>query len=162
MVSWQTAARIAAYLVVLLLGIHWVWSAALHFEQPPLGTEAVPAYDAIVVLARLAGFGSQAAFGLVALTTGVKLVLGAYLTFTAAIAAYRQALHGKADDFRRDVGLLVAVIAIMALAAPLLTAGYVMPGIVDDLTLAILGIVLAAIGNPDFAREPASVPAAQT
>ena len=86
--------------------------------------------------------------------TAVKLLLGGYFVLTPAIAAFRLVVYGRTDDARLDASLLISVLAIMAMAAPLLTLGTVMPGTIDDLTLAVVGITFAALSKP----EPSSMP----
>jgi hypothetical protein len=42
----------------------------------------------------------------------------------------------------------------MAISAPLLTVGTVMPGMIDDLALAVVGITFAALSKPEFIGGP--------
>lgn len=154
MSRWQIAARCAAYSVVLLLGAQWVWTAALCLQIPAFDSDATTARDALIALGRDGGLGGRTAFQVALMITAVKLFLGGYFLLTPTIAAFRQIAYGHTDDARLDASLLIAVLAIMAIAAPLLTLGTVMPGTIDDLTLAVVGITLAALSKPEFIGEP--------
>jgi hypothetical protein len=154
MARWQIAARCAAYLVVLLLGAQWVWTAVLCLQMPAFDSDTTTARDTLIGLARDGGLSGRTAFQVALMITAVKLFLGSYFLLTAAIAATRQIAYGHTDDARLDASLLIAVLAIMAITAPVLTLGSVMPGTIDDLTLAVAGITFAALSKPEFIGEP--------
>ena len=158
MSRWQIAARCAAYLAVLLLGAQWVWTAVLCLQIPAFGSDATTARDTLIVILRDGGLSGRTTFQVALMITAVKLFLGSYLLVTVAIASARHTLRGRTDDARLDASLLMSVLAIMAMAAPLLTLGAVMPGTIDDLTLAVVGITFAALSKPEFLGEPASSP----
>lgn len=151
---WQVALRCAAYLVVLVLGVRWLWAAAVSLQ--------LSLFDSVAVtLGILLGLKLQGTLWLAGFLIGVKLLVGAYLLLTVALAAYAQAVHGNADPARLDAGLLLSVIAVMVTAAPGLIALRVMPGVIDDLTLAAIGIVLAALSRPEFLAEQPATQAAR-
>jgi hypothetical protein len=153
MSRWQVALRCAAYLVVLVLGVRWSWAAALSLQQSLFDHDAI-------ALGALLGLKLHGTLWLAAFLISVKLMVGGYLLLTAMIAANAAAVLGKTDPARLDAGLLLSVIAVMLTAAPGLIALRVMPGAIDDLTLAVIGIAFAALSRPEFlADEPAAQPA---
>jgi hypothetical protein len=158
MFRWQIAARVAAYFALLLLGAQWVWTAVLCLQIPAFDSDATTARDALIALGREGGLGGRTAFQIALMITAVKLFLGGYFLLTPAIAGFRQAVYRGTDDARLDGSLLIAVLAIMAMAAPLLALGQVMPGTIDDLTLAVMGITFAALSKPDFVGKPKAPP----
>ena len=123
MSRWQIAARCAAYLVVLLLGAQWVWTAVLCLQIPAFGSDATTARDTLIAMVRDGGLSGRTTFQVALMITAVKLFLGSYFLLTPAIAAIRQVVYGHTDDARLDASLLMSVLAIMAMAAPLLTLG---------------------------------------
>jgi hypothetical protein len=156
MSRWQQAARCAAYLAVLVLGAQWVWTAVLCLQIPAFGSDATTARDVLIALGKDGGLGGRTAFQVALMITVVKLILGNYLLVTVGIAAVRQIIFGRTDDARLDASLLMSVLAIMVMTAPLLTLGQIMPGTIDDLTLAVVGITLAALSKPEFIGAPIS------
>ena len=156
MVRWQSAFRYAAYTVLLLLGSQWLAAAVAGLQQPAFGTDAAHGHDALALIGRAGGLGAAAASRFAIMVISLKLAAGIYLLSTVGLAAAQQIAHGAASDARRDRALLFAVCVIMLMAAPLLVAGHVMPGVVDDLTLAVIGITLAGLSQPDLAAEPSA------
>ena len=161
MSRWQVALRCAAYLVILLLGVHWVWAAAMSLQQPLFDTDARLIDNATIALGAQLGLKLPGTLWLAAFMMCVKPLVGAYLVLTVALAAGAQVVQGKADPARLDAGLLLSVIAVMLTAAPWLIAGRVMPGAIDDLTLAVIGITFAALSRPEFLADQPTAQAAQ-
>jgi hypothetical protein len=154
---WQVALRCAAYLAVLVLGVHWL-SAAAAWLRPPFDSDARLIVDDITVaLGAMLGLKHQAALWLTALVLCVKPMVGIYLLLVVTIAAWAWIVVGKVDPARLDAALLLCVIAIMITAAPWLIALRMMPGAIDELTLAVIGIALAALSRPEFVADPPAV-----
>lgn len=156
MIRWQTVFRYAAYAVLLLLGGQWLAAAVAGLQQPAFGTDVAPGHDALMLVGRAGCLDAAAALRFAVVVISLKLVIGTYVLLTVAIAAARQVATGAIDDARLDRALLLSVLAIMLMAAPLLLAGHVMPGVVDDLTLAVVGITFAALSKPNFVGEPSA------
>jgi hypothetical protein len=161
MSRWQVAARCAAYLVVLLLGVRWTWAAAVSLQHPLFDSDARLVDDATIALGALLGLKLQGTLWIAALVLSVKPLIGAYLLLTVALAVGALAVHGKADPARLDAGLLLSVIAVMLAAAPWLVAARIGPGAIDDLTLAVIGITFAALSRPEFLADQPAVQSAQ-
>lgn len=158
MSRWQAPARCAAYLVVLLLGAQWVWTAVLCLQIPAFDSDATTARDTLIALARDGGLSGRTAFRVALMITAAKMFLGGYLLLTVAIAGVRQVVFGRTDDARLDASLLISVLAIMVMTAPLMAHGNILPGTIDELTLAVIGITFAALSKPEFIGGPIASP----
>jgi|SoiMethySBSTD1v2_1073268.scaffolds.fasta_scaffold00295_37 hypothetical protein len=157
---WQVALRCAAYLVVLVLGVHWLSAAAVSLQPPPIDSDARPIVDDIAMALRaMLGLKHQATLWLTALVLCVKPVVGIYLLLVVTIAVCAWIVDRNVDLARLDAALLLCVIAIMTTATPWLIALRMMPGAIDELTVAAIGIALSALSRPEFvAVSPAVSP----
>jgi hypothetical protein len=155
---WQAALRCAAYLVVLMLGVHWLSAAAAWLQPPPFDSDARPIVDDITMALRaMLGLKHQATLWLTALVLCVKPMVGIYLLLVVTIAAGAWIVDRKADPARLDAALVLCVIAIMITATPWLVALRMMPGAIDELTLAVIGIASAALSRPEFVADSPAV-----
>jgi hypothetical protein len=163
MSPWQVALRCAAYLVLLALSLQWLSAAAPWLQEQPFDADARLIDDTTIALGAVLGFKHEGTLWLAASLISIKPMIGFYLLLTVMLAACSWAAHGKADPARLDAGLLLCVFAIMFTAAPGLIALHVMPGTIDDLTVAVIGISFAALSRPEFLSEqPAAQPATAT
>ena len=155
---WHVALRCAAYLVVLVLGVHWLSAAASWLQPPPFDGDARPIVDDIAMALRaMLGLKHQAALWLAALVLCVKPMVGIYLLLVVTIAVCAWIVDRKVDPARLDAALLLCVIAIMITATPWLVALRVMPGAIDELTLAVIGIAFAALSRPELVADSPAV-----
>jgi hypothetical protein len=156
--GWQVALRCAAYMVVLVLGVYWLSAAADWLLPPPFESGArLVVDDTTMALRAMLALKRQPTLWLTALVLWVKPMVGIYLLLVVTIAACAWIVEGKVAPARLDAALLLCVIAIMITAMPWLVALRMMPGAIDELTLAVIGIAFAALSRPEVMAESAAV-----
>ena len=142
------AARVVAYLILLLLALVWSADAAVSLTNPLFDILRPHIGDAIVKLASLLGLSSAGAIMIAHVLAGLKLFIGAYLFTTVFVALYDWARHGTSDDAMLDVGLLLSALASLIAAIPVAgLGGEPLQGVIGELMLAALASALAIYGR---------------
>ncbi len=142
------AARISAYLIVLLLALVWSADAAVSLNNPLLDIVRPHVGETIVRLGRLLRLSAQGTVSLAQLLAGLKLFIGIYLFITVFGGIIDWARHGTSDDAMLDVGLLVSAVASLIAAIPVAgLGGEPLQGLIGELMLAAIASALAIYGR---------------
>ena len=142
------AARVAAYLIALLLALVWTAAAAVSLTHPLFDIGQPHVGDTIVTFGRLLALSPQAIVTFAHMLAGLKLFIGIYLFVTVVMAAYDWAVHGTSDDAMLDVGLLMSALASLLAAAPIAgLGGEPLQAVIGELMLAAIASALAIYGR---------------
>ena len=148
------AARIAAYLIVLLLSAVWAVSALDSLVRPffDIGRPAVG--DVIISIVNALSLAPQSALVFALLLVCLKLMVGAFLLATFMCAVYERLRWGSCDDAMLDVALLISALASAASALPGLThGGEMLNEIIGELMLCLIASGLAIYGRGYLAKD---------
>src|ERR1700742_1817534 len=156
----QIAARIGAYLIVLLLAVLWAACALDSLGRPlfDIGRPAVG--DVIISIVSALSLAPQSALVFALLLVCLKLMVGALLLATVMCAAYERLRWSSCDDAMLDVALLVSALASAASALPGLThGGEMLNEIIGELMLCLIASGLAIYGRGYLAKDELPKPA---
>jgi hypothetical protein len=142
------AARVAAYLIALLLALVWTAAAAVSLTNPLFDIAQPHVGDTIITVGRLLSLSPQAVVTFAHMLAGLKLFIGIYLFVTVVVAAWDWAIHGTSDDAMLDVGLLMSALASLIAAVPVAgLTGEPLQAVVGELMLAAIASALAIYGR---------------
>jgi hypothetical protein len=142
------AARVAAYLIALLLALVWTAAAAVSLAHPLYDIGQPHVGDAIITLGRMLALSPAGVVTLAHLLAGLKLFIGIYLFVTVVAAAYDWAIQGTSDDAMLDVGLLMSAVASLIAAVPVAgLGGEPLQAVIGELMLAAIASALAIYGR---------------
>jgi hypothetical protein len=148
-------ARIAAYLIVLLLAAVWITSAMASLQQPLLDLAKPRVGDAIIDFASFLALSPDGTMRLAHMLAGLKLLTGTYLLAGLAFTVYERARWDDEGDEMIDVALFLSAIATIVAASPVLTTSAGLQAATGELLLCALASGLVMFGRtPDLA--PAS------
>lgn len=154
----RAAARIAAYLVLVLLAAVWAADGLTSLREPLLDIGRARAGDGLVAIGGTLGLSPQSVTNLALALAGMKLMLAAYLILAVATAAFEAARRRVADDAMLDVGVFLSAAASAIAAVPVLAQGGVpLQAALGELLLCAIASGLALWGRGAMAlREMAA------
>jgi hypothetical protein len=142
------AARVASYLIALLLALVWIAAAAVSLTQPLFDIGQPHVGDAIVATGRLLSLSPAAIVTFAHILAGLKLFVGIYLFVTVAAAARDWAVQGTSDDAMLDVGLLMSALAsVVGVVSVAGLGGEPLQAVIGELMLAAIASALAIYGR---------------
>jgi len=148
MLALQRAARITAYLIVLLLALVWAADGAVSLTNPLFDIARPHVGDAIIKLGRLLGLSPEGTITLAHTLAGLKVFIGVYLFITVVGGVLDWARNGTSDDAMFDVGLMVSAVASLIAAIPVAgLGGEPLQGLIGELMLAAIASALAIYGR---------------
>jgi len=145
--SLRRGARVAAYLIALLLAAVWITTALDTVMQPLFDVGRAQVGD---ILIKLAGtvMSAERILPFAHLLAELKFIVGGLLLMAVIGALIEKLRYGSHDDALFDVALFVAAVASAAGALPgLVYGGVLLQGAVGELILCTAASALAIYGR---------------
>ena len=150
----QGTARVAAYLIALLLALVWTAAATVSLLRPLFDIAQPHVGDVIVSTGRRLGLSPHDVVTLAHALAGLKLFIGIYLLIAVIGAACDRAIHRTCDDAMLDVGLLISAVGSLIAAIPVAgLGGEPLQGGIGELMLAAIASALAIYGRGFIAPD---------